>query len=129
MTVKRIAVTPDVARDDVRILQILFYQSEGVQIILGCIVRIDHQFYAVLIHQVFIFFLHETYNDIDFLNPHFVKLLDDSFNQRLPIDFQKALGHFCIDGNHPHTKAGCQNNRSLGRVLFKYAYSLCRWPN
>ena len=54
------------------------------------VVRVDHQFYAVLIHQVFIFFLHETHNNIDFLNTYFVKLLDDSFNQRLPIDFQTA---------------------------------------
>ena len=129
MTVKRIAVTPDITRDNVRILQMLFYQFERMQIILCRIVRVDHQFYAVLIYQVFIFFLHETYNNVNFLNTYFVKLLDDSFNQRLPIDFQKSLGHLGIDGDHPHPKAGCQNNGTFGSFILVLRHSLCRRTN
>ena len=129
MTVKRIAVTPDVARDDVRILQMLFYQSERMQIVLCSIVRVNHQFYAVLIHQVFIFFLHETYNNVNFLNSHFTKLLDNTFNQRLPIDFQKPLRHFCVDGDHPHTKTGCQNNCLSGSLIFVLRHSFGRGTN
>lgn len=58
----------------------LFYQSERMQIVLSGIVRVDHQFYAILIHQVFIFFLHETYNNVNFLNTYFVKLLTLGFS-------------------------------------------------
>ena len=95
-----------------------------MQIILGGIVRVDHQFHAVFIHQVFIFFLHETHNNVNFLNSHFVKLLNDSFNQRLPIDFQQAFGHLCVDGDHPHTKTGCQNNCSFGSLILVLRHSL-----
>ena len=129
MTVKRIAVTPDITRDNVRILQMLFYQFERMQIILCRIVRVDHQFHAVLIYQVFIFFLHETYNNVDFMNPHFVKLLDDPFNQGFPIDFQKPLGHFCVDGDHPHTKTGCQNNCTFWSLILVFRNSLCCGAN
>ena len=119
---ERVSVTPNITRNNVRILQMFFYKFDGMQIVLCGIVGINYKFYSILVNQILIFFFHETYNYIDFFNPHLMKLLDDTFNQRLTINFQKTLWHFCVDWNHTHTKPRCQDNSSLWGFLLKLSY-------
>ncbi len=57
-----------------------------MQIILFRITSINYKFYAILINQIFILFLHEAYNYINFLDCYFMKLFDNTFNQRFPIN-------------------------------------------
>ena len=122
-----VSVTPNITRNNVRILQMFFYKFDRMQIVFCRIIGINYEFYTILINQILVFFFHETYNHIDFFNPHFMKLLDDTFDQCLPIDFQETFRHFCINGNHPHTKSSCQNNCTLRSFLLELSYGFhCR---
>ena len=124
---ERVSVTPNITRNNVSILQVFFYKFDRMQIVLCRIIGINYEFYTILINQILVFLFHEAYNHIDFFNSHFMKLLDDTFNQCLSIDFQKAFRHLCIDGNHSHAKACCQDNGSLWDFLLKLSYSFhCR---
>ena len=84
---ERVPVTPNITRNNVRILQMFFYKFDGMQIILCRIIGINYEFYTIRIHQILVFFFHEAYNNIDFLDSHFMKLFDDTFDQCLSIDF------------------------------------------
>ena len=127
MPMERVSVTPNIAWNDVRILQMLFYQPDRVQIVFRCVIRIDDQFHTVLVHEIFVFFLHEAYDYIDFFNPHFMKLPDGTFDQCFPIHFQETFRHLGIDWNHSHAKACCQNNSSLWGFLLKFCNCFHCW--
>ena len=80
MSMKWISVTPNITRNDICILQMLFYEFDRMQVILNRIISINYQFYTVLINQVLVFFFHEAYNYINFFNPHFMKLFNDALD-------------------------------------------------
>ena len=127
MTMERISVTPNITRNNVSILQMFFYKFNRMQIVPCCIIGINYEFNTILINQILVFFFHETHNHIDFFNPHFMKLLNDTLDQCLLIDFQEAFRHFRINGNHPHTESRCQNNSALRGFLFEFCNCFLCW--
>mgnify|MGYP005919169831 CR=1 FL=1 len=124
MSMEWISVTPNITRNNVSIFQMFLYKFERMQIILFRIISINYKFYTIRINQILVFFFHKTYNHIDFFNSNFMKLLDDTLNQWLTINFQKTLWRLRINGNHPHSKSCRQNNCTLWSFLLKLSYGL-----
>ena len=124
-----ISVTPDVARNDIRIFQMLLNQFQRMKIILSCILRIYNQFNPIVINQVFILFFHKPNYYIDFLDSNFMKLLYDTLNKRFSIDLKKSFWHFRINRNHTHTESSSQDDCSLRGLLFELRNRFHCWSD
>ena len=70
----------------------------------------------VVLPQILEALLHETHYDCDVFHADLMKLLDHSFNQRLPIHLQERFRRGKIDRNHSHTEP-CSKNDSVLRSL------------
>ena len=69
MPTKRVAVAPYVTGDDIGVFKMVFYEFYRMEIVFCRIFRIDDQFDAVFIYQLFVFFFHEANNDIYLIYP------------------------------------------------------------
>ena len=85
MAAKGIPVAPNIRRNDIGVGNTVSNQSKRRQVVFRCVLWIYHQIHTILIYQIIKTLFHETNNDGDILHTDFMKLLNDSFNQRLPI--------------------------------------------
>ena len=74
------------------------------------VVGVDDEVDAVLVDQILEALLHETDDDGDVEDVHLVQLLYDPLHHGLTMHLEKPLRAQHVDGRHPHTQAGREDN-------------------
>ena len=101
---------PQVAGENVGVLQIIRRAAERVEVVFRGVVGRDEELHAEVLRQILELLFEIADHDMDLLHARLVQLADQPLNEHLPVDAQERLGRLRVDRHHVHPRPGGEDD-------------------